>query len=179
MMRRYIGIKGGDKMPFYELLSNITVWSVVLFIVGIVLLVIELHIPGFGIFGVLGVIVLVVDIFITAKTFTQGLIMTAVLFVIVVVLMAVLASFVSKGRLPKGLTLKQSNSTEMGFSGAEDMKYLIGKSGTTITVLRPAGIVDFDGVRLDVITRGDYLEKATPVEVIEVEGNRIVVRAAK
>jgi membrane-bound ClpP family serine protease len=166
-------------MPFYELISNITVWSVVLFVVGIVLLVIELHIPGFGVFGILGVIVLVIDVFITAKTFTQGLIMTAVLFVIVAVLMAVLASFASKGRLPKGLTLKESTSAELGFSGVEDMKYLIGKAGTTVTVLRPAGNVDLDGVRLDVVTRGEYLEMGTPVEVIEVEGNRIVVRAAK
>ncbi|NMA25805.1 MAG: hypothetical protein GX936_09095 [Clostridiales bacterium] len=166
-------------MPFYELISNITVWSVLLFVVGIVLLVIELHMPGFGVFGVLGVIVLIVDVFITAKTFTQGLIMTAVLFVIVVVLMAVLASFASKGRLPKGLTLKESTSAELGFSGAEDMKYLIGKTGMAVTVLRPVGNVDFDGVRLDVVTRGEYLESGTPVEVIEVEGNRIVVKAAK
>lgn len=166
-------------MPFYELLSNVTVWSVVLFIVGIVLLVIELHIPGFGIFGVLGIIVLIVDVFITAKTLTQGLLMIAVLFVIVVVLMAVLASIASKGRLPKGLTLKESTSAELGFSGVEDMKYLIGKTGITATVLRPVGNVDFDGVRLDVVTRGEYLEKDTPVDVIEVEGNRIVVRATK
>jgi membrane-bound ClpP family serine protease len=166
-------------MPLSELLSAITVWSVVLFVVGIVLLAIELHIPGHGLFGVFGVIVLVIDVLITAKTFTQGLILTAVLLVIVAVFLALLISFASKGRLPKGLTLKQSNSAELGFSGAEDMKYLIGKSGITVTILRPAGIVDFDGVRLDVVTRGDYLEKATPVEVIEVEGNRIVVRATK
>ncbi|NLA86943.1 MAG: hypothetical protein GX847_06590 [Clostridiales bacterium] len=113
-------------MPFYELVSNITVWSVVLFIVGIVLLVIEMHLPGFGIFGILGVLALVVDVFITAKTFTQGLIMTAVLFVIVVVLLVVLAAAGSKGRLPKGLTLKEATSAELGFSVAEDMRYLIG-----------------------------------------------------
>ena len=165
-------------MPFYELISNITVWSVLLFVVGIVLLVIELHMPGFGVFGVLGVIVLIVDVFITAKTFTQGLIMTAVLFVIVVVLMAVLASFASKGRLPKGLTLKESTSAELGFSGAEDMKYLIGKTGMAVTVLRPVGNVDFDGVRLDVVTGANIL-RAAPRGVIEVEGNRIVVKAAK
>jgi membrane-bound ClpP family serine protease len=166
-------------MPFNELLSNITVWSVVLLVAGIVLLAIELHLPGFGIFGFLGILALVVDVLITAKTFVQGLTMTAILFVIVALLMAVMASYASKGRLPKGLMLKESTSAELGFSGVEDMKYLIGKTGTTVTVLRPVGGVDFDGVRLDVVTRGEYLEKDTPVEVIEVEGNRIVVRAAK
>lgn len=163
-------------MVFVELLSNISVWSVVLFVVGMILIVIELNIPGFGIFGVLGIIALVIDIFITAKTFAQGMIMTAVFFVIIAILLAVLASFVSKGRIPKGLMLKESTSTELGFSSTEDMKYLIGKTGKVVSILRPVGSVDLDGVKLDVITRGEYISKDAVVEVIEVEGNRIVVK---
>ena len=163
-------------MVFIELLSNISVLSVVLFVVGMILIVIEMNIPGFGIFGVLGFVVLIIDIFITAKTFAQGMIMTAGLFVIIAILIAILASFVSKGRMPKGLMLKESTSAELGFSGTEDMKYLIGKTGKVVSILRPVGSVDLDGVKLDVITRGEYIPNDVVVEVIEVEGNRIVVR---
>jgi len=72
--------------------------------------------------------------------------------------------------------LSDSTSAESGFSGAEDMQYLLGKAGTTLTPLRPSGNADFDGVRLDVVSRGEFIDPGTPIEVIEVEGNRIVVR---
>ena len=163
-------------MNLSELISNITTLSVIIFLAGIILIVIEMHVPGFGIFGVLGVLCFVVDIFITAKTFMQGLVLASILFVILVAMLAVLASLASKGHLPKSLMLKASTSTEQGFSGTEDMKYLLGKTGKVVTILRPVGNVDFDGVRLDVVTRGEYLERDTVVEVIEVEGNRIVVK---
>ena len=44
------------------------------------------------------------------------------------------------------------------------------------TVLRPAGTADFEGVKLDVVTEGEFIEKGRPLEVIRVEGRRIVVR---
>lgn len=163
-------------MEITELLSNISVISLALFVAGIIFIIVEMYMPGFGAFGILGAICLVACIFVTAKTFTQGLIMTAALFVIVVVLLAILATLGSKGYLPKGITLKESTSAEQGFSGTEDMKYLLGKTGKAVTNLRPVGGVDFDGVRLDAVSRGEYINKDTYVEVIEVEGNRIVVR---
>lgn len=164
-------------MVLTELISNISVLSIILFVVGIIFIVIEMEMPGFGVFGVLGVISLVACIFVTAKTFTQGIIMTSVLIVVVVILLAVMAALASKGYLPKGMKLTESTSAELGFSGAKDMKHLVGKTGKTLTKLRPVGDADFDGVRLDVISRGEYIEKDSVIEVIEVEGNRIVVRA--
>lgn len=56
------------------------------------------------------------------------------------------------------------------------MQYFLDKKGTTLTVLRPAGTVDFDGVKLDVVSEGDFIPKDTEVKVIKVEGRRIVVR---
>ena len=58
------------------------------------------------------------------------------------------------------------------------MKVLVGKSGTTTSVLRPAGIGDFDGVRLNVVTEGGFIEKDMPIEIVRVDGSRIVVRPA-
>lgn len=159
-----------------ELISNVSILSIVFFTVGIILLIVEMHMPGFGAFGILGFISLVACIFVTADTVAQGLIMTAAMFVIVIIVLAVFASLASKGYLPKGITLKDATSSEQGFSGTEDMKYLIGKTGVAVTNLRPVGDADFDGVMLDVVSRGEFIEKGSAVEVIEVEGNRIVVR---
>ena len=43
-------------------------------------------------------------------------------------------------------------------------------------MLRPAGIGDFDGVRLNVVTEGGFIEQGTRIEIVRVEGGRIVVR---
>jgi len=164
-------------MEFIELLSNISALSIIFFAVGIVLIIIELYQPGFGVFGIAGILSLIVCIFVTAQTIIQGIILTGILFVIVMILLLIFFAFVSKGRLPKKLILQESETLEQGFSGTEDMKYLMGKAGVVTTFCRPAGSADFDGVKLDVITRGEYIDKGTHVEVIEIEGNRIVVKS--
>jgi len=163
-------------MEFIGLFTGITIISVILFIIGISLIILEMFTTfGFsGFLGVLGIITLIVNIFITANTIREGIMLTAIFFVIVVILLAVFMTLMSSGRLPQRLVL---HSTEAGFSGTEDMQYLLGKTGTVVNICRPVGNVDFDGVKLDVTTRGDFIEKGTTVEVIEVEGNRIVVRS--
>jgi membrane-bound ClpP family serine protease len=54
---------------------------------------------------------------------------------------------------------------------------LAGKEGIAHTMLRPVGTAVIAGQRLDVVTRGEIIEANTPVKVIEVEGNRVVVTA--
>jgi membrane-bound serine protease (ClpP class) len=61
-------------------------------------------------------------------------------------------------------------------SAPESDRRWVGKSGTTVTPLRPAGIADFEGERVDVVSQGDYVEGGAPIEVVHVDGNRIVVR---
>jgi len=166
-------------MEFIDLIANISVLSIILFLVGIGLIVVEMFEPGFGLFGVLGVISLIVCIFVTAQTIMQGIILTAIFFVLVLILLGVFLAFVSKGRLPKKLVLHDSETVEQGFSGTEDMRHLLGKTGIVTTICRPTGNADFSGAKLDVVSRGEFIEKGTTVEVIEIEGNRIVVKAKK
>ena len=56
-----------------------------------------------------------------------------------------------------------------------DLNYFVGKTGTAHTPLRPAGIAELDGVRLSVVSDGDFIKAGTPVRVDRVEGRRIVV----
>ncbi|WML34888.1 NfeD family protein [Clostridium sp. OS1-26] len=48
--------------------------------------------------------------------------------------------------------------------------------GTTLTILRPAGIADVNGIKLDVVSEGEFISKDRKIEIIKVEGRRIVVR---
>jgi membrane-bound ClpP family serine protease len=51
-----------------------------------------------------------------------------------------------------------------------------GRDGVAVTMLRPAGSAMIDGKKYDVVTRGDFLDKGTPITVVAVDSNRIVVK---
>ena len=163
-------------MDFIGLLESVSILSIILFVVGVGLLIVEMFEPGFGFFGVSGIVSLIICIFVTADTVTQGLTLTAIFFVIILILLGVFLAMVSKGRIPGKLILKETEALDQGFSGTEDMAYLMGKTGKVVTICRPVGNVDFDGVKLEVVTQGEFIEKGETVEVIEIEGNRVVVK---
>ena len=165
-------------ISFIDLLANVSWISLTLFIIGIGLLVVEMFEPGFGFFGIFGVISLIGCIFVTASTVAEGIVLTAFFFVILLIMLGIFLFLVSKGKLPGKLVLKDSESRSDGYSGTRDLSEFLGKTGKVITICRPVGNVDFDGVKLEVVTQGEFIEKGTAVEVIEIEGNRVVVRAS-
>jgi len=82
-------------------------------------------------------------------------------------------------RLPFGrrLILDTGLSAGAGYASApEEDRGWLGKSGTAVTPLRPAGIADIDGQRLDVVSDGEFIASGAPITVSRVDGNRIVVR---
>jgi membrane-bound serine protease (ClpP class) len=90
----------------------------------------------------------------------------------------VLAVIVGPAALITGMKRMTLKSTlEGGSSFASDYAVLNGKLGESVTELRPAGVVAIDGRRIDVVTAGELVARGTPVKVVKVEGNRIVVRA--
>ena len=155
--------------------TGITFWSLILLILGLCFLVAELFHPGFGAFGILGLIAFGLDILISSRTLAQGLLFTAIAALIVLIFLIIGARLIVKGRMPKKLILKEENGGTQGFYATEDNTALMGKRGTAVTVLRPAGMALLDGDRVDVVTRGEFIEKDAPLRVVEVEGGRIVV----
>jgi len=76
----------------------------------------------------------------------------------------------------KKIILESALDEERGFTIASpEVKSLVGKTGTTSTVMRPSGLVEIEGQRYTAQTPGDFLEKGTKIRVIEVRANRIVV----
>ena len=64
-----------------------------------------------------------------------------------------------------------------GSAPESDQRWL-GKQGRAASTLRPAGIAEFDRERVDVVADGVMIEAGENIEVIRVDGNRIVVRRA-
>lgn len=143
-------------------------------LLGTGLIVVEVFLPGFGLPGLTGIALVGVGA-VLAGLHYGALTAVGILLVLIAVL-AVLVSWVlrsaAKGSVGESeLFLKDKEELHQS-----DMKVLVGKRGTTLSVLRPAGIGDFDGVRLNIVTEGGFIEKGSPVEIVEAGGARIVVR---
>lgn len=74
------------------------------------------------------------------------------------------------------LILTDATTTEEGYVSNVNRKELIGRIGKTLTPLRPAGTLLLDDERLDVVSEGNYIATNKDVEIIKIEGSRIVVR---
>src|ERR671923_2204288 len=152
---------------------------------GLLLLAAEvLLIPGFGVAGVLGIAALLsgLSLSLIGGGATWDFILRALGRVIFSLLLALVGSLVLLRflpRLPFGrrLILETGLSAGEGYaSPPESDQHWLGKSGTAISPLRPSGIADVGGERVDVVSDGEFIESGAQVVVTRVDGNRIVVR---
>ncbi|NMM64822.1 hypothetical protein HBE96_19660 [Clostridium sp. P21] len=163
-------------MELVSFLSGISLAAVLFFSFGFLLVVIEMFHPGFGIPGVFGGIFLILGIVITARSVMEALILVSIIIAVLGVALTLVLQSATKGRLSKILILRETQKKETGYTGSEDLQYFVGQQGITLTVLRPAGIADFNGIKMDVVSEGEFIPKDEKIKIIKVEGRIIVVR---
>ena len=152
---------------------------------GLVLLVEEIFVtPGFGVAGLLGIGAVLggLGLSVVGAGATWDVILRAGGRVAASLLLALVGAVVmlrALPRLPFGrrLVLEQTLTAQAGYASApESDRQWVGKRGTSVSPLRPAGIAEFDGERVDVVSEGDFIDAGQSVDVLRVDGNRIVVR---
>ena len=152
---------------------------------GVILLAVELFVtPGFGVTGVLGLAALLggLGLSLVGAGATWAVILGAIGRVAVSLLLAIGASLALLRflpRLPFGrrLVLETELTAREGFASAPERdRAWLGKRGTAVSTLRPAGIADIEGERVDVVSDGEFIDAGDPITVVRVDGNRIVVR---
>lgn len=152
---------------------------------GLVLLVLEVFvIPGFGLAGALGIAALLGGLSLTlfgAGASWEFILKAAgrVVFSLLLALVASLAVLRFLPHLPFGrrLILETGLPAGQGYASVpEGHKSWLGKSGTALSPLRPAGIAEIEGERVDVVSDGELIEPGVSIVVTRVDGNRIVVR---
>jgi membrane-bound serine protease (ClpP class) len=161
-------------------------WEEVLLVgLGLILLAIEVFVtPGFGLTGVLGLAALIggLGLSLVGAGATWVVVVTAVGQVAASLLLALAVSLAVLRflpRLPFGrrLVLETELTAHEGFASApETDRAWLGKRGTAASPLRPAGIADIEGERVDVVSDGEFIDAGEPLTVVRVDGNRIVVR---
>lgn len=150
-----------------------------LLVAGIILMAMELSAPGIGIFGVAGLACLTGSGYYLVGGGMPALLMIAGLYLILIIVLAALFFYLPKESKWNPFVLWDKQRNSEGYTGGQNMAELLGKEGTAITVLRPAGTVLVDGKRLDVISLGEYVSKGAAVRIVKVEGSKIFVDVCK
>lgn len=160
-----------------HMIAGVGNWFYVgLFILGVVLLLIEIFlIPGFGLAGISGIILIFASIFFTLGGGERALYSIGVVAAILLVLFVILLILFPRLPIWKKLGLKERLETEKGYTSYTKIDELTGKEGTVLTTLRPAGTIEIDGKRYDAISIGEFIEKGAKIKVIKVEGGKIIV----
>lgn len=149
------------------------------FVIGIGLMVLEAFMPGFGLPGISGIILEVVAVALTWMNHgpMAALGMTLIVLSILAIAISMSLRSAANGKLSRSkLVLNDTESNEAGYRSTEDLDVFLGKEGVTTTVLRPTGMAEFDGVRLNVVSEGEFIQSGTRVQIVRVEGSRILVR---
>ncbi|HHT46815.1 MAG TPA: nodulation protein NfeD [Firmicutes bacterium] len=158
--------------------AGVSGWpAIFLFLLGIVLLLVEAFIPGFGIFGLGGLVSVFAAILLSAASAEAGLRMLFISIVVSIVAGYLAFKYFQRKGVLRRFILYEAATREEGYSSSADYSHLAGKRGKSITPLRPAGIAEIEGSRLDVVSEGTYIPAGVEIEVIKVEGRRIVVRS--
>jgi Membrane-bound serine protease (ClpP class) len=160
-----------------DFIIQISIIQGLILIIGVTLVIVEMFHPGFGAPGITGTILIIIGIIFIASNFQQALILIVLVLAILGIALSIILHSATKGKLSRSpLILKHSQQKETGYIGIEDLEFFLGKEGVSFTVLRPSGVVDFDGVKIDVVSEGSFIPQGKKVKVVKVIGRSIVVR---
>lgn len=166
--------------------------EMLMFLIGIALILIEVFfIPGFGMVGVVGILVTLFA-FVSAMVpsmpvfdqpafgFELAQLHAPILKAMGAVTLSgicalLLGRYLPHSRIIHPIMLTTVSGHNPEYSGAADSRERLGQEGVADSALRPAGIGVFDGQRLNIIAQGEYIERGTAIKIIEMAGRRIVV----
>lgn len=145
---------------------------------GFLLLVIEVAvIPGFGIIGIKGIILIFIALVLAYwRLDTQTAIMYTVISVLFAIALTIWLFFVfPHTTLGKKFILNTKISVADGYSTAQDFSRLIGLEGIATSDLRPSGIARLGEERIDVMSEGDFIPRGTKVKAVRIKNGNVVV----
>ncbi|MCH6574177.1 MAG: nodulation protein NfeD [Bacteroidetes bacterium] len=168
------------------ILQLASVIEILMFIIGVALILLEIFvIPGFGIAGIGGIILVFASLFLSLvggdpfldfELVSRAIIQLSISLVLALVLIFVLAKYLPKTSIFNKFVLSVSEKSGGGFSYHSIAKNLIGAEGIALTTLRPAGTAKINGKRVDVVTESEYVEKGKKIKVLAVDGIKVLVK---
>lgn len=168
---------------FVSLFTNsLNVIATVCLFIGIVLCCIECFVPGFGVFGISGTVFCLFSVIFTLivggnYAWIQVLYMICLIISILTIVILLTVRSAKSGLISKSPLINTDVDLPPNYaSNTQNYAYLIGKTGTTETILKPVGKVNIDNETYQVSTDGEYVEKGSEVSVVKVDGSSITVK---
>jgi membrane-bound serine protease (ClpP class) len=167
--------------------------EVLLFLAGLICLALEIFVlPGFGLFGLAGGLLVISSLILASQTFVlprndyqlhqlrNSLLMLTGAGIGVVVAVAAVRRYLPHTPVLNNMVLAPPSSEEVSRINQREalaqLDHLLGKRGVAFTPLVPGGKARIDDELVDVLTDGEFVDRGLPIEVIEVRANRVVVR---
>lgn len=140
---------------------------------GLLLLLMEVILPGFGIFGISGSIALILSF--TLTNIQYGFNVFLMMFLVSLFFIAIII-YIAKRKKDK-FVLNNTLKTQ-GFD-VTILQGLEGKQGITLTTLQPYGTIEVEGKQIDVTSNEGYIEKNTIVQIVQLKGKTVIVKKVK
>ncbi len=160
--------------------------EILLFVIGVILLLLEIFvIPGFGIVGVSGILLILLSLFMSMipsipifglSSISGAIFKLAGSFVLSGIFIYFMSKFLPRTNVWNRMILDKNINSSTGYASSETIVSLVGKSGKAISDLRPAGIAMIENKRIDVVTEGDYIKAGSKIIVTNAEGSKVIVR---
>jgi membrane-bound ClpP family serine protease len=155
-------------------------WPILLLAFGLLLLIAEVFVPSGGLIGILAICCLVISVWQAFRqSTTVGLWFLMGDFLLMPVALAVAVYLWPKTPLARRVFLKPPEPDEIEVAhSSQRLDHLIGQFGRALTPLRPSGLVDFDGRRLDALSEDGLIPSGALVQAVRVRGGQLIVRTA-
>ena len=154
------------------------IFAIFLFVACAIILVLEIFIPSFGLLSLLAIGALAggVAIFFNYSP-VAGWIGVAIAVVVIPIMWVVTYRIFPKTRFGKSVILgKVERDKGDAVPDTNELKSLMGAIGVVLSPLRPVGMCDFGGHRVECVAETGYIEKDSKVQVIDVEATQLTVR---
>lgn len=174
------GIIGGVSLLLFFggnlMVGNASWFSIMFFVVGVVFLIIEAFVPGFGLPGIAGIILTIFGIATSMQSLQQAF--TAILMALIIAIIAVVIIFKYglNSRTFRSITLESTIKGSSNVNVEEKKLAQIGDVGFAATMMRPTGFIEIGENRFDATAISNYIAKGAAIEVIQIEGSKIVVK---
>jgi len=164
-----------------HIIAGASTWLIlVLFALGVLGVLFELHVlPGHGISGLLGALLIIISIVVAfGSLWYVGIAATAIAIFVALAIFFGLLRWLPESAFGRRLAFATAQSTAEGYVTATSVDHLKGREGVAESLLRPAGVATIDGVRFQVQSAGDFIPPQTRIRVLRVEGATIFVTRA-
>lgn len=154
--------------------SNLNL-PILLQLVGVIVIIAEIIIPSGGLLSLLAVGIFGYSLYIvfTGISTAAGIVFVTADIILIPVLVITGLKLIAKSPV----TLRKELSRAEGVvSQSDELEKFMGLEGTALTDLHPSGVAEINGKRVDVVSRGEYIEKKSKIVVYSVRGNQIIVR---